>query len=90
VEEDHACIVRTEYDPDAKLARADVTMFRLEEGLWQRSDVTLYQRCYAEDEILAALTEAGFSAVTTQDAGKLFAMPARAGRIFFFARKEED
>lgn len=60
--DDHAYIWKNSYDPDQKLARFDATLFRLEEGLWQRSDVTLWQRCYSPEDVLGALAQAGFTA----------------------------
>ncbi len=87
VEEDHACIVRSGYDPREKLKRYDVTMFRKENEIWQRSDLTLFQRYYDKDEVLGALNEAGFSQVKTYDARREFGFTLSDGRLFYLARK---
>jgi SAM-dependent methyltransferase len=60
--EDHAYIWKNSYEPEQKLARFDATLFRLEEGQWQRSDVTLWQRAYEVADILSSLERAGFTA----------------------------
>ena len=60
VEEDDVCIVRSRYNPDEKVALFMATIFYRNDG-WQRSDLTLKQRCYSEDEVLPALGKAGFT-----------------------------
>ncbi|MBI4277979.1 MAG: hypothetical protein HY660_05940 [Armatimonadetes bacterium] len=65
-----------------------VTLFHLEGGVWQRSDLTLLQRCYAEDEVRAALAAAGFPEVSAYDAVKDLAMAGNVGRTFFLARRK--
>lgn len=87
VEEEHVCIVRARYDPEQKIGQNEITMFRLEGGVWQRSDLTLSQRCYSENEIRAALSEAGFQEIVTYDAEKDLGMRGNVGRTFFLARK---
>lgn len=59
VEDDHACIIRSDYDADEHLAQFDVTIFSLAEG-WQRHDFTLTQRCHAEEAVRSALAAVGF------------------------------
>src|SRR5215813_11579797 len=68
VEDDHVCVVRASYKPEEKLKRYDVTMFTLEDAAWLRSDLTLFQRYYDADEVIAALSESGFSRVKAYDA----------------------
>ncbi len=87
VEDDHVCIVRASYEPEEKLKRYDVTMFRLEGASWRRSDLTLFQRYYAPDEVIAALAECGFSRVKTYDARREFGFTISDGRMFYLARK---
>jgi len=87
VQDDHVCAVRNGYDPDGKVGRFDATLFRLEAGLWQRSDLTLTQRCYTEREIRSALAEAGFGEVSVYDGGRDLGMAGNDGRAFFLARK---
>lgn len=62
--------------------------FRRGDG-WERSDVTLRQRCYFEDEILHALGSVGFVEVEALDgASDLGAELSRyPGRSFFVCHK---
>lgn len=82
VADDHACIVRSSYRPEERIGQFDITMFFLENG-WQRSDLTLTQRCYSEAEVRSALETAGFAEVQTYDALRNFELPGGAGRTFF-------
>ncbi len=84
-EVDHALVNRSSYDPQTRVARSDLTMFRLDQGAWQRSDVTLYQRCYAADDITAALRSAGFEEIAAFDAEHDLGMQGHIGRSFFLA-----
>lgn len=87
VEEDHVLVARASYDQHDKLKRYELTMFQLEDDVWQRSDLTLYQRYYDHDEVLDALAEAGFSRVKTYDARREFGFTISDGRMFYLARK---
>ncbi|MGE5647496.1 MAG: class I SAM-dependent methyltransferase [Acidobacteriota bacterium] len=75
------------YDAAEKLGRAQVTLFRPESGdLWRRSDVTVVERCYTEEEVRDALGSAGFAAVEVREAWELGMRGDIAlGRSFFFA-----
>jgi hypothetical protein len=65
-------------------------MFRLLEGAWQRSDVTIEERCYSPDEISQALAAAGFGELLCYDAGDLgMAGQLGEGRTFFVATKTD-
>ena len=86
IEDDHACIVKSKYDPRQNLKRYDVAMFRLnEEDAWTRTDVTLFQRYYSLDEIRAALTLARFSDIRIYDGSVDLGHPVRDGRAFIRA-----
>ena len=87
VEDDHVCLVRASYKPEEKLKRYDVTMFRLEDASWRRSDLTLFQRYHSPDDVIAALAECGFSRVRTYDARREFGFTISDGRMFYLARK---
>jgi SAM-dependent methyltransferase len=87
VEDDNVCVVRASYKPEEKLKRYDVTMFRLEDASWRRSDLTLFQRYYAPDDVIAALADCGFSRVKTYDARREFGFTISDGRMFYLARK---
>jgi SAM-dependent methyltransferase len=87
---DHAYIWKNSYDPDQKLARFDATLFRLEEGLWQRSDVTLWQHCYTPQEVLGALARAGFTAAQgfqLSEELEIIPLGSEARRGFFVCQK---
>lgn len=87
VQDNAVAVTRGRYDPDQRLGRAEVTMFRLDGG-WQRSDVTVFERCYSEDEVCAALERAGFHdllALDARDGG--MRGDTGLGRSFFFAVK---
>lgn len=85
-EPDHVMINLSSYDPESKVGQTTVTMFRKFDGVWRRSDVTLYQRCYAENEVRAVLIREGFSGVRTFDAERDLGMERQVGRTFFLAR----
>ena len=87
VEDDHACLLFTRYDPQTRLKHYELEMFRRQEKEWRRSELTLIQRYYRRDEILAALEEAGFGSVRTYDARREFGLTISEGRAFFIARK---
>lgn len=88
LEDDNVCIVRPKYYAKERVDRNEITMFRKVDGQWQRVDLALWQRCYSEREVRAALAEAGFEAVVAYDAKKDLGMMGGAGRVFFHARKE--
>jgi len=88
--EDHALIARSSYDVETRTGRMDLTMFRLIEGAWHRSDVTLTQRAYEEGEVREALGRAGFREVAVLDAERDLQMPTGAGRSFFVAVRPLD
>ncbi len=76
------------YDFRNRLARCTITMFRLLEGVWQRSDVVIQERCYTPDEIDAALRPAGFGEVLCYAAADLgMGGQLGEGRTFFVATR---
>ena len=89
VRDDHALtITGSGYDFRNRLARCTITMFRLVEGAWLRSDALIRERCYSPGEIGAALEHAGFGEILCYDAGDLgMAGQLGEGRTFFVAAK---
>ncbi|MBN8727299.1 MAG: class I SAM-dependent methyltransferase [Xanthomonadales bacterium] len=87
VEADHACIVRGIYAPETRIARCDVTLFRIQAGAWTRADVLIRERCHSGAEIAGALERAGFSEVVHLDADTDLGLSQQAGRMFFLARR---
>jgi len=91
VRDDHLLtITGAAYDSRTRIARLTVTMFRLLEGAWRRSDVTIEERCYSPEEISNALDLAGFGELLCYDAGDLgMAGALGEGRTFFVATRLE-
>jgi SAM-dependent methyltransferase len=89
VRDDHVLtITASGYDFRTRVARCTITMFRLIDAAWQRSDVTIQERCYTPAEIDATLAQAGFEGVCCYDAGDLgMAGDLGEGRTFFVAVK---
>jgi len=87
VEADNVCAVRAAYDPERKIGRNEITMFRLAGERWRRWDVTLTQRCYLGEEVRGALAQAGFGEIAERDAEGDLGLSGNVGRSFFLARK---
>jgi SAM-dependent methyltransferase len=88
VESDNAFFVRGGYDPEQRLGRTEITMFRLD-GQWRRSDATMFQRCYPEKELESLLATAGFGSVEFYDVPRDLGIPGYpgAGRAFLLAER---
>jgi SAM-dependent methyltransferase len=90
VEDEAVVITRGSYDAQTRLGRADVTLFRFEDGAWRRYDVAVFERCYAEEEIESTLASAGFECIEHRDAYELgMRTDVAIGRTFFFAVKPD-
>jgi SAM-dependent methyltransferase len=87
VEERAACILRGHYDREKKIGRYDITMFRLRDKAWQRTDARITERCYSMKEIKGALRAAGFREFSVYDARRDMGLEDHTGRKFFLARK---
>ncbi|HTS30589.1 MAG TPA: class I SAM-dependent methyltransferase [Bryobacteraceae bacterium] len=89
VRDDHLLtITGAGYDFRSRRARCRITMFRLLDDAWRRSDVEIEQRCYMPAEIVAALRNAGFSEIECYDARDLgMAGDLGTGRTFYVARR---
>ena len=81
-------VARGVYDSSRKVAVCNVTLLRLENGQWRRSDFRLTQRLHMRDQVLVGLSEAGFDA-RVFDAARDLGMQGDvgAGRDFYLARK---
>ena len=63
VRDDHVLLLSgSGFDFRTRMAQCRITMFRLLDGVWRRSDVEVHERCYTTKEIDAALSRAGFEA----------------------------
>jgi len=87
VEDDHVCVMQLLYRPQENVHTSNVTLFRLEDGRWQRSDFSLTQKCYSEQQVQSALQTAGFADIEAYDAQGDLGMGGEIGRSFFVARK---
>ncbi len=89
VEDDHVCVVRLSYHPEERKAQFDTTIFYLQEG-WQRSDLTLMQKCYSEAEVRSALEVTGFTqsqVYAYNEQLTLGELTEEAERAFFICQK---
>ncbi len=89
VRDDHVLtITGAGYDFRTRLASCTITMFRLIEGQWRRSDSLIRERCYTVEEIGDAASQAGFGELTCYDA-RDFGMAGQLGegRTFFVVRR---
>jgi SAM-dependent methyltransferase len=89
VRDDHVLLISgSGFDFRTRLAHCKVTMFRLLDGVWRRSDVDVVERCYATGEIDSALRRAGFGNIECYDARDLgMAGQLGEGRTFFVAAR---
>ena len=92
VRDDHVLtITGSGFDAHTRKACCTLTMFRLIGGQWQRSDVTIHERCYTGKEISAALENAGFDEISCYDARDLgMAGQLGEGRTFFVAKRNVE
>jgi len=89
VRDDHVLLISgSGYDFRRRVAQCSITMFRLVDGAWRRSDVQVRERCYSHEEIDTALAAAGFVATACYDARDLgMSGQLGEGRVFFVAAK---
>jgi len=72
VRDDHVLAITGDgFHESTGIAQCRITMFRLIKGNWQRSDVTVQERCYTTSEVTRALEGAGFGDVAILDARDL-------------------
>lgn len=81
VGDDEVIVARSRFDAEAAIGTIDFTVMALEGDCWHRSDLSLTQRCYREDEVRATLARAGFEQVEVFTAGDVDL--AEVGRAFF-------
>lgn len=85
VQDEYAWAERRIYDGEKKVGFVKTTLFKLVEGVWQRSDNTTAMKCYSKAEVQSALEKAGFTDVRVGDSGDLGG--AIAGKAYFVACK---
>jgi SAM-dependent methyltransferase len=89
VRDDHVLTISgSGYDFRTKIAQCVVTMFRLVDGHWSRSDAVMRERCYPAAEIDRILRRAGFGEISCYDARDLgMGGQLGEGRAFYVATK---
>jgi len=89
VRDDHVLtITGAGFDSRSRKAQCTLTMFRLVDGSWTRSDLVLEERCYTHQEIEGALHAAGFGEILCYAAADLgMESQLGRGRVFFVAAK---
>ncbi|MDF5719760.1 MAG: class I SAM-dependent methyltransferase [Rhizonema sp. PD37] len=85
--DDYAMIDCFSYDPEEKIAKSNLVMFRLINGEWQRSNLTFIQKAYFTAEVQSALEKVGFTEISIYDAGRNLGVPQMEGRTVYFCRK---
>jgi SAM-dependent methyltransferase len=77
------------YDPNDRIARCDITLFRLLDDAWQRSDFGLSEYAHREEDVLNSLFAAGFVDAKVYDAAADLGMHGNIGqgRSYFLARR---
>jgi SAM-dependent methyltransferase len=90
VRDDHVLtITGSGYDFRTRLGQCTITMFRMLDAVWRRSDALIRERCYTPAEIEQALRGAGFGEIECYDAGDLgMAGQLGEGRTFFVAVRQ--
>jgi len=87
IEDDFVSAIACSYDTEEKLGKFHTTIFNKEEE-WRRTDVTLFQRCYSEEQIIYNLEAVGFGDIEVFDAKKDFNLKME-GKNIFSAKKYE-
>jgi SAM-dependent methyltransferase len=89
VRDDHVLTISgSGYDFRTRIAQCVVTMFRLVDGHWRRSDTLIRERCYPAAEIDRILKRAGFGEIACYDARDLgMGGQLGEGRAFYVATK---
>jgi SAM-dependent methyltransferase len=89
VEPEMVCVCTGGYDTHLRTAHANFTLFRDLDGVWDRSDFRMLQRCHDPKDVEASLYAAGFADVSTFDAASDLGMFGNIGkgRNYYVARK---
>jgi len=87
---DYFYAVRSDYNPEKRLAPFQCTIFRRKARGWQRSDILLQETFYPNEEVKSLLKRAGFINIRTYAASRERGLhkPNRgSSKIFYFALK---
>jgi SAM-dependent methyltransferase len=86
VADDHAFVIRLDYDDKVQQSTFALTLFRLREDNWRRSDIKLTQQYYPPEEVKQALSRTGFSHLELYDVEQDLGVDG-TGRMMLVARK---
>ena len=79
------------YDPDTRLCDFDLTVFtENEDGSYRREDESHTERCYTLDELIAALTAAGFELIAVHGDIDSSAPTEESERWYLIARAKKN
>jgi len=89
VEPDMVSVSQGWYHRELRIAYCDITLFRLLDESWQRSDFQLAQFCHRDEDVLSGLFAAGFVDAKSYDASEDLGMTGNIGqgRTYYLARK---
>jgi SAM-dependent methyltransferase len=79
---DELVVGESSYDEAERVGTMKLTWFTRIGDLWERGDVTLTQRCYDTDSVVASLAASGFVDIAAVEAAEL-ASGWDVGRVFF-------
>lgn len=84
VDEESAVLAVGNYDSEQSRASLALAMFRLLQGNWKRSDLTIFEYCFSDEEVSEALILSGFGKVQSYNSARDLAYKA-PGRTFYLA-----
>ncbi len=86
---DHVCLVRSSYQPDSRLKTYHLTLFKNCPGsgkdLYDRHDLTLFQRYHQRDEVVQLLHDNRFTQISIFDPRSQPGLIGNDCRIFYSA-----
>lgn len=86
-DKEDAIITSAKYDRKSRITSYQLTMFMLNNGSWNRRDLTIYEKYYTEQELISMLHLSGFSSVRVLDGSEDLAIEGFEDRIFLTAWK---
>lgn len=85
VEDTNICILQPSFVASSKIASYHITMLDKAGDFWQREDITVYEQYYSPQDIMKALTAAGFRNMQMLDGEENLGIRQFRGRLFFMA-----
>jgi SAM-dependent methyltransferase len=85
VHKDYVCIDRFKFNEFTGIGQNNVTLFTLQDG-WKRRDVTIVEKCYSLNEVISALSKAGFINVEIYESSSDFQLHDDMGRYYFVCK----